>query len=355
MKKRALAPIAFLAAACCILAALASGGDSSDPLVSLSYLNGTFTDKVNSAVDARLNASGQGSAGTYASSTQEIRLKEGDVLCGSTGTDCMLLAGSMKVTFPSGAVVDITAGKEMPSGTALTANHRYLVAEDTAASFTVTSKTAVLHYEGPYRFTLSDSVDYNAIASALKTLHLFKGSYTGYGSGFDLEMAPTRIQALIMFIRVLGEEEAALSYTGPIPFTDIARGSLSEHYVSYAYSKGYTNGFTATLFQPDQAISANQYMEFLLRALGYSSSANTDLSATMATARSAGVLTDAEVSMLQSGTFLRAQLVYVSYYALDASLSDGSGTLEQKLMDSGVFTSDELLSARAMITGGRIF
>ena len=42
-------------------------------------------------------------------------------------------------------------------------------------------------------------------------MHLFQGSYTGYGQGFDLEAAPTRLQALIMFIRVLGEESEALA------------------------------------------------------------------------------------------------------------------------------------------------
>ena len=69
-----------------------------------------------------------------------------------------------------------------------------------------------------------------------------------------------------MFIRVLGEEEAALNWTGTTPFTDIAHGSLSEHYVGYALEKGYTNGYTATLFKPDLAVTANQYMEFMLRA-----------------------------------------------------------------------------------------
>lgn len=38
------------------------------------------------------------------------------------------------------------------------------------------------------------------------------GRLTGYGQGYDLEAAPTRLQALIMFIRVLGEEEQALAW-----------------------------------------------------------------------------------------------------------------------------------------------
>ena len=60
-------------------------------------------------------------------------------------------------------------------------------------------------------------------------MHLFQGSFTGYGDGYDLEVAPTRLQALIMFIRVLGEENDALAYTGSTPFTDITPGTRARN------------------------------------------------------------------------------------------------------------------------------
>src|SRR5699024_3690845 len=132
----------------------------------------------------------------------------------------MVLAGSVQLSFGSGAVVDVTAGTTVPSGTSLALQHRYLVAEDTSAVFTVTSKTAVVDYQGPYSLQYSGQTDYNAMATALKTMHLFQGSLTGYGDGYDLEAAPTRLQALIMFIRVLGEEQEALAWQGTTPFTD---------------------------------------------------------------------------------------------------------------------------------------
>lgn len=123
---------------------------------------------------------------------QETRLKEGDTLHGVTGTGVLLLAGRGRVTYESGAVVDVTTGAVVPSGTNLTANHRYLTAEDTTAAYTVTSETAVVDYQGQYAFSYSDRPDYNAMAATLKSLHLFKGTFTGYGEGFDLEAAPTR-------------------------------------------------------------------------------------------------------------------------------------------------------------------
>ena len=257
------------------------------------------------------------------------------------------------MTYSSGAVVDATDGKVIPSGTAVKTNHRYIVAEDTAAEFTVTSKTAVVDHEGG-TFTYSDATDYNAMASALKTLHLFKGSFTGYGQGFDLEVAPTRLQALIMFIRVLGEEEQALAWTGTTPFTDIQKGSQAEKYVDYAYSMGYTNGYTATQFKPAGAVNAWQYTEFILRAMGYSSAANTNLSDTLTRAQTAGVLTFGEAEMLQRDKFLRAELVYVSYYALDAWLPAGDRTLGDLLQERGVFTSREREETRSMVTGWRL-
>ena len=360
-KKRFLLPVlCLLIPLALMVSALAAGGDLSDPLASLSYLTGIFTDTVDKRVDEKLNASDQALlsgnleavSGSSTATWTETRLKEGDVLTGSTGTSVLVLAGGARVTF-SGAVVDVTTGTAVTSGSALAVNHRYLVAENTTADFTVTSKTAVVDYQGPYAFRYSNATDYNAIAAALKTLNLFKGSFTGYGEGYDLEVAPTRLQALIMFIRVLGEEDAALAYTGPMPFTDVAAGSQSEKYVGYAYSKGYTNGYSATTFRPSQTVTAGQYMEFMLRALGYSSAANTDLSGTLDNAYANGVITSGELTALQSGTFLRADLVYVSYYALDATMAGTGITLRDTLMNKGTFTSAQVSAAAALVPGAR--
>lgn len=348
-----------------LLAAVWAGaaGNAGDPLASLSYLEGTFSGAVDSRVDEKLNASDEAlRSGTDAgaldqtgeiSAWKESRLKQADALIGTTGVSVILLAGQGQVSYDSGAVVDVTEGKEVSSGTNLQINHRYMVAEDTSASFSVTSKTAVMDYQGG-SFRYSDAVDYNAMASALKALHLFKGSTTGYGQGFDLEVVPTRLQALIMFIRVLGEEEQALAWTGTTPFTDVQKNSQAEKYVGYAYSMGYTNGCSPTQFKPSEAVNASQYTEFILRAMGYSSPANTDLSDTLIRARAAGVLTAGEVEMLQRDRFLRAELAYISYYALEAWLADGTQTLGNLLQEKGVFTSWEWESAQAMVSGWRL-
>ena len=142
--KTALITVCLLLTAA-VVSAFAAAGGTSDPLASLSYLTGTFTDAVDQQVEEKLDASDQairsgesGASGGAVSTWTEIRLKEGDVLTGSTGTGVLVLAGSGRVTFTGGAVVDVTTGNTVSSGSALTVNHRYLVAEDTSAAFTIT-------------------------------------------------------------------------------------------------------------------------------------------------------------------------------------------------------------------------
>ena len=348
----------------------AAGGDSSDPLISLSYLQGTFRDKVDRSIDSKLDSSDKAAyaqaesalraaisaaeanvGGNVADTFTERRLKQGDILSGATGLQVVVLAGNVTAQFSSGAVVDVTAGSEIQSGAALTANHRYLVAEDTSAQFTVVGKTAVMSYCGPFALTLSSTADYPAMASSLKTLGLFRGSDTAYGEGFDLEKAPTRMEALIMLIRLLGEEKEALSCTASFPFTDIP--DWAEPYAAYGYSKGYTNGVGPTEFGTWMSASAEMYTEFLLRALRYSSTAQTDISTAPERAQAAGVLTAGEVSALRAQTFLRADVVYLSYYALETNVSGGTA-LSDTLVARGVFTADAYRFSRTMVTSARI-
>ena len=245
----------------------------------------------------------------------------------------------------------MTTGSEVKSGAALAENHRYLVAEDTTALFTVTGKTAVVNYCGFYSIASSSSVDYPAMAASLKTLTLFRGSDTGYGEGFDLEKAPTRMEALIMLIRLLGEESEALSCTAYQPFTDVPDWALP--YAAYAYSKGYTNGVGPTTFGTAMSASAEMYTEFLLRALRYSSTAQSDISNAPERAYFAGVLTAGEVSALRASAFLRADVVYLSYYALETNVSGGS-KLSDTLIARGVFSDAAYRASRAMVNSARI-
>ena len=354
--------------------AAAVGGDADDPLISLDFLTNTFSPSAGRAAQEKLDDAGkraydaaeiqwragiaaiEASAGAErAHDWTEARLKHGDVLSTLTGAQVMLLAGEASVQYDSGAVIDATDGVVLPNGGELKQRHRYLVAENTTALFAVVSRTAVLDYCGDYHFSLSgSSPDYNAMASALKTLRLFRGSGTGYGSGFDLELTPTRIQALVMLIRLLGEEDAALACADESGFGDVPVGSWFAPYVAYAVNKGYTNGVGGNLFAPNMPANAQMYVEFVLRALGYSSTAQTDITTASARALTAGVITNGEKAVLDSVAFLRADVVYLSWYALDVPVAQDMQPLYRKLEDMGVFTGAEYRTAKALVTSSRL-
>ena len=240
MKKRTFLLALVLTALVFVGYAVAAGGDASDPLVSLDFLNGTFRRQAEERIDeavakadagaladakARWNAAvaaAEAAVGSdYAAVFTEARVKQDDILSGVTGLQVIPLAGELTVSFSAGTVVDVTDGTELPSGSTIPINHRCRVAEDTTALFTCTSKTAVLSYCGSYHFAPSGKPDRNAMAEALQSLSLFRGTGSGIGSGYELEKTPTRAEALIMLIRMLGEEKAALACTASQPIVDV--------------------------------------------------------------------------------------------------------------------------------------
>ena len=114
--------LALLIPICLILviAAVAAGGggSSSDPLASLSYLKGTFRSDVEEKVEDRLDESDEellaqseqeGTPVQTAATWVETRLKQGDALLGSTGTNALLLAGGAQIIFDKGGTKKLMA------------------------------------------------------------------------------------------------------------------------------------------------------------------------------------------------------------------------------------------------------
>lgn len=359
MKKAAAALLAALILGSTV--AVYASGSVEESLISQSYLNDTYLPSVQQQAEQRVEQqTGQsyqevldtlnvaqcgylvqaGNTLEYAQSMTDLRVKKGDVIGLSTGSGAMALAGSAVLS--SGTGVDVTAGQQVSIGTALTARHRCLTGEGEPVTLLVTSDTAVVSVEGAYTILSGSGVDYNALADALSAMGLFRGTGTAYGKGYDLEIAPTRSVGLVMFLRLIGEEQAALSSTAANPFVDTP--DWCDRYVAYAYSKGYTKGVGTSAagqmyFGPNTVISAEEYVTFLLRALGYSDSGTSpDFSWDNAVEKSVqfGVFNEAEQAMLEEDTFLRAQVAYLSYFALSAPLKSGSGTLLDQVAAGGL-------------------
>lgn len=131
--------------------AAATGGDQTDPLVTLSYLTQVFKPEVMELVDdqvaanetalrAQLDAAieqyskemeralnqGGGSSSSYAT----VSLGAGRVLVPQAGGELLLCSGTAKVAADSSsALYDTTAGSSLSRGGALKASHLYVVAQ----------------------------------------------------------------------------------------------------------------------------------------------------------------------------------------------------------------------------------
>lgn len=171
----------------------------------------------------------------------------------------------------------------------------------------------------------------NGLASDLKALGLFSGVSE---NDFDLERAPSRLEVLVMLIRVLGEEKDALEGDFEHPFTDVPE--WADKYVGYAYENGLTNGVSPTKFGSGDA-SAATYLTFMLRALGYS---DADGDFKWDDPYNFAYLTGLLPSCVDTENFLRADIVTISYAALYIELKDTTTLLYEKLIEKGAFDAD---------------
>lgn len=163
------------------------------------------------------------------------------------------------------------------------------------------------------------------VAAELKAWGLFQGVSD---TEFDLYRKPTRTEALVMLIRTLGKEEEVKSGSFNHPFKDVP--AWAQGYVGYAYENGLTLGVSATEFGASMPASADMYLTFMLRALGYSETLGDftwDKPGELA--QRAGILSD----LVDTEDFYRRDVVLVSHLALYAQLArQGEGeTLASKL------------------------
>ncbi len=182
-------------------------------------------------------------------------------------------------------------------------------------------------------------------ADALYELGLFKGAGINEDGSvnYALDRQPTRIEAVVMLVRLLGKEETALNGEWVTPFTDVPE--WAKPYVGYAYENGLANGVASTLFGKGN-VTASQYLTFVLRALGYNSSTDFKWNAAWELSDALG-LTNGEYS--NSSEFLRRDVAIISLKALSINQKSGPSSLAESLINEGVFTKDSYKHALASI------
>ena len=167
------------------------------------------------------------------------------------------------------------------------------------------------------------AANYTNCADSLHEIGLFQGTQNGY----DLDRTPTRAEAAVMLVRLLGKEAEAKTLTYTAPFTDLK--GWEKPYVQYLYSNGLANGTNRTTFNPTGKCTAQMYAVFLLRALGYSDTADFSYANAIETAREQGIY---DTGIINVQNFLRDDAAAASYTALSVSPKNSEGTLLDQLV-----------------------
>lgn len=191
--------------------------------------------------------------------------------------------------------------------------------------------------------------DFDAVAEDLSAIGMFRGT----ANGFELDRAPTRSEAAIMMVRLYGaEEKAKAAYdAGEIkhPFTDVSE--FTSPYVAWLYTNGITNGTSTTTFGSAKKCSAQNYVVFLLRALGYKDGTDFQYADALTFAKEKGFYD----AVMFPGEFLRDDLAALTYQALAADMADGKTYLLDSLVKAGAIDktaakpiTDKITAYRAM-------
>lgn len=284
---------ALVLAACALALAAgamaASGSPTGESLVSLSYLNETYIPQVveegsvqaeerldavyfNALEELRLLAEQQpGETRTlYSAAYTRQTLSLADRLVLPSGSGLLLEQGSATVSH-EGMVVDVTAGQALSAGDRLTTGHRYLVAENTQATFTIDSDAAKVAVEGGYTLARSgvsatpftDISIHDWFHDAVQTVY-FHNLFAGMGDGslFVPEERMSRAMMMTVLFHLAGdpeEERAAAQAT----FPDVPEGEWYTSYVSWAAEKNVSAGYGDGTFQPNKYMTRQEVVQFL--------------------------------------------------------------------------------------------
>lgn len=362
---------------------LAAGGSEGESLVTLSYLNEVFTngafkkaaesgntlkENATNRLDNALNSAIANAISRMDSilassvekkvidkilsepeiiietKTEEVSLYVGDRIIGRPGAGIILQTGTGTICGPSGSeVLNVTTGSTRKPGFDIKEGIYYMVLEGDGSGVEITSANATaLIKDGAY-IVRGYEEQYTVYADMLYDLGLFKGT----GSGYELVRAPNRQEALIMLIRLLGEEAIAMKFDpNNMTFKDVVGWEDGKRYVAYGAAKKYTNGVSKTEFGQHDIADANMYLTFVLRALGYKDSgANPDFvwnKTSQSLAVKIGLLSEEQCRDMVANGLRRDHVVLISVNALFKAVQGEGVTLAEKLLMANVFSRDQL-------------
>lgn len=164
---------------------------------------------------------------------------------------------------------------------------------------------------------------------------LLKGDGTGYG----LEKTASRLEGIIILLRLMGKETEALAMQElPCRFADVP--DWAKGYVNYADTENISKGISDTRFGVGDKMTADQYNTLLLRVLGYDDSrGDFQWDDSVNKAADLSILPDdmAE-AYIRSGSYTKGDLLETSFCYLEADCQDREQTLIGELIETGVIS-----------------
>ena len=174
-------------------------------------------------------------------------------------------------------------------------------------------------------------------AEKLNVLSIFKGT----DKGFQLDRPPTRIEAGVIFVRLVGGEEEALTNKYPHPFTDVPK--WGQDYVGFLYKHKLTKGISESKFGSRKIVKSCEYMTMALRSIGYHDDGVDFIwRKSLDKALELDLIDQTFFQDLSDTQFLRDHVVKISYDLLKQPVKASTATLAEKLVSYGTFTQEIL-------------
>lgn len=264
-----------------------TGGGAGDPLVSLSFLRGTFVENLltgeKAKSDTRLEEvydeaekrlaylEPETPSGTdYSGEFTAVTMSTGGWVKLSQFASFVPSYGSLAASVESGSLIDITDGSEYFGTVVLTAGRRYFAAEASTVRITAYSDSCGL-VDGYYEYARTGTLPPGALFIDLdghwaQSSVLFmadRGYVNGVGS---FRFAPDDAVTRSMFVTVLGRVVGVnTSIYRTSSFQDVNMSEWYGPYVAWAASLGIVTGYNEDTFGPSDLITREQMAVILER------------------------------------------------------------------------------------------
>ena len=173
----------------------------------------------------------------------------------------------------------------------------------------------------------TEYVAHESEAVALRNLGFLKGGAWELG----LDKTVSRMEGVILAIRLGGKEKTAIAYEGECPFTDAPLWTGADRYLAYAVSVGLAAN-TDGKFRPDEPETVENFARMALSELGYLSEDPVKKSIELN-------LLDSSADYYRDSSITKNDCVWYMYNALKTQTMGGV-TLIERIVSDGVISKN---------------